>query len=183
MLSMVLRIIVAVMLLIATFPLPYDYYTLLRIIVFIVSVYCVQVTYQQKLEIWPWIFATVALLFNPLFPIYLQKTTWVFIDIFIAMTFIISFWKPEKLSWRRSIIGIGLFSIIVIVSLWINTLNDLYANRPINPVTSSVVTKHEEKIEQVNFLFRPLFYGATSTTLLFVVVTHCLRRKKETSTS
>ena len=47
-------------------------------------------TYQIGKKAWTWIFGFIALLFNPLFLISLEKETWVLIDIIVAILFAIS---------------------------------------------------------------------------------------------
>ncbi len=69
---------------------PYGYYTLLRIVVCGVAVYATYVGYNVGLRIFlvSWIF--IALLFNPIIPIYLTKEIWVLIDIIVAIIFLVS---------------------------------------------------------------------------------------------
>ncbi len=171
------RIIVIILLLIAVGNRPYDYYTLLRLIVCVISIYCLYVSYRHKLESWVWIFAIIAVLFNPLFPIYLDKTIWIVIDFLVVAIYGISFWATKKLTWRRSIIGLGLMSIIIVATLWFNILYELYANYPTSPYFLRV-TKYEEIIEQTNNLYRPWLIGTISITLLFALTTYNWRRKE-----
>jgi len=91
----VVKGIVAGLLLIAIAELPYGYYTFLRITVFIVSIICV-IEYFEKRNIFVILFAIVAILFNPLIPVYLDKETWVPIDIITAVIFVISIFTKTK---------------------------------------------------------------------------------------
>lgn len=69
------------MLWIGAAPLPYGYYTLLRLVVTIVFAWAAYVAYQGKYNILPYAFGLLALLFNPIIPIYLDKMLWAAIDI------------------------------------------------------------------------------------------------------
>ena len=77
----------AVLLFLAVFPLPYDYYKILRIIVFISALYLVS---QNKNE-WFYIFLGIAILFNPILPVYLSKEIWVLIDITIGILYLLNY--------------------------------------------------------------------------------------------
>lgn len=72
------------MLLLAILTLPYGYYTLVRISVTIYAV-LVAVTFfnSEKVE-GMYLFAAIAILFNPILPIYLTKEIWAIIDIVAA---------------------------------------------------------------------------------------------------
>jgi len=78
-----LRLIGIILLLIAIPELPYGYYTFLRIVITILSVYIIFVALGSDRVGWSWIFGGVAILFNPLFPVYLTKEIWVVIDIVV----------------------------------------------------------------------------------------------------
>jgi uncharacterized membrane protein SirB2 len=71
----------------AIFPLPYFYYQLLRIFIFFSAGYVAFKFYAQEMIPWTLIFSAVALLFNPLFPIFLDKGSWVVIDFISAILF------------------------------------------------------------------------------------------------
>jgi len=47
-------------------------------------------SYSLKKQVWLWIFAGIALLFNPIIPFHLSRDTWQFIDIVIAIIFFVS---------------------------------------------------------------------------------------------
>jgi hypothetical protein len=52
----------------------------------------------MKRVAWAWIFGILAVLFNPLAPIYLQRATWQIIDsaaIGVIVTAAIFFWRPS----------------------------------------------------------------------------------------
>jgi len=82
-----IRYIVSAMLLLAIADLPYGYYTILRIIVTIVAGITAFIASEQDNEIWMILFGAIAILFNPIIPIYLDKDTWVVIDVIVAILF------------------------------------------------------------------------------------------------
>ena len=73
--------IVATMLFIGAAPLPYGYYTLLRLVVTGVFIWAAFVSYERKYDILPWVFGVGAILFNPLIKIHLPKELWMVIDV------------------------------------------------------------------------------------------------------
>ena len=82
-----IRYIVSAMLLLAIADLPYGYYTILRIIVTIVAGITAFIASEQDNEAWMIFFGAIAILFNPIIPIYLDKDTWVVIDVVVAISF------------------------------------------------------------------------------------------------
>lgn len=79
-----------ILLLIAVGDLDYGYYEILRIIVTIfatVFVYMFKAFENISLMI---IMIIVAILFNPILPIHLDKDTWVFLDFISSILFLIS---------------------------------------------------------------------------------------------
>jgi hypothetical protein len=69
---------------------PYDYYTLLRFVVCSTTAYGTFLAVRFKQITWAWIFGIVAVLFNPIFPIHLEKSTWGIIDVVVALLLIVS---------------------------------------------------------------------------------------------
>ena len=76
---------------------PYSYYQFLRWFILGTGGYLTYLTYNSERKIWAGIFGVIALLFNPIIPFYLQKDTWQFIDIVVAIIFFVSlFYKYER---------------------------------------------------------------------------------------
>lgn len=76
----------------------YGFFTILRFVVFATTAYVAWMAYEVQKERWVWIFGFVAVLFNPFFPVHLERDTWVVIDLItgiflLATTF---FFKLEK---------------------------------------------------------------------------------------
>ncbi len=81
-------LIAAVMLLAALGRWPYGYYKLLRWVVCAAAVFVVvlAVLYEKQWAAWP--FGVVALAFNPLIPIHLNRDIWRVVDLLVAVAFI-----------------------------------------------------------------------------------------------
>ena len=73
--------ICAAMLFLGATPLPYGYYTLLRLVACGVFAFAAFVAHERKNQVLPWLYGLIAVLFNPIFKIHLPKEAWVFVDI------------------------------------------------------------------------------------------------------
>jgi hypothetical protein len=82
--------IVGALLLIAILPLPYGYYTLLRLAVFLSGLFLAYFLYEKKQPNWSIVFVVIALLFNPIIPVYLSRELWLPIDLVSAGTYFYS---------------------------------------------------------------------------------------------
>ena len=71
----------AAMLFIGAMPLPYGYFTLLRLVACGVFAWASFVTADRKHKVLPWIFGLAALLFNPIVKVHLSKELWALVDI------------------------------------------------------------------------------------------------------
>jgi len=104
-------IIAIIFLLLTFFDWPYSFYSILRIVVTIVAVYYAYYLYEvlKRTDFWFWALVGIAILFNPIFPIYLSilfnpifpiylydKTAWGIIDIIVAIFFVILIVKFKK---------------------------------------------------------------------------------------
>ena len=79
--------IVAVLLLLAVLPLPYFYYQLLRIVVTLIAAVNAYKFYEDNQMAWVLVFGIIALIWNPIFPIYMDKSVWMISDIIGAGVF------------------------------------------------------------------------------------------------
>lgn len=71
----------AAMLLVGAAPLPYGYYTLLRLVACGVFAYAAFIAADRKHKLLPWVFGLLALLFNPIVKVHLAKELWAFVDV------------------------------------------------------------------------------------------------------
>lgn len=94
--SLMLRLISSVLLFLAIGNHPYSYFIVLRWIVFLSSLYSGWLVSKMQQHNWSWIFFIVGILFNPIFPVYLDRSTWQIIDIIVAVIFIASLIKNYR---------------------------------------------------------------------------------------
>ncbi len=76
---------------------PYGYYVLLRWVITGVALFVLSIANKLQKEEWVKLMAGIAILFNPILPIHLDKETWVIIDFIVAILFFASIFqvKPE----------------------------------------------------------------------------------------
>ena len=79
--------IVAGLLLVALLPLPYFYYQLLRIVVTVVAAIYTYSFYKDNQIPKAIMFGVIVLIWNPIFPIYMDKSVWMILDIVGAVVF------------------------------------------------------------------------------------------------
>jgi len=77
--------LLAILVLIAVFPLPYSYYEILRIVVCLGVIFIVIKEWDSLDTTTKAILAVIAILFNPFSPIYLSKMIWVVIDLVVGL--------------------------------------------------------------------------------------------------
>lgn len=81
---------------IALLPISGGFYTLVRIIITIGAIVAVFQNSSNEINIWSIIFGIIAILFNPIVPIYLHdKGGWMLIDIIAIILFIIQIIKNK----------------------------------------------------------------------------------------
>ncbi len=107
----ILKVIAIIMLLWALADNDYFYYQLLRWVITGVAGYSAYSSYTKGENNWTWIFAIIAILFNPITPFYLDREVWMLIDIIAAIIIFISIFKlkevvPKGMGWVFTIIGI-----------------------------------------------------------------------------
>ena len=92
-----LLLICSGLLLLALLNLPIGYYTFLRIVITIGAIIVIVKEYQECVNFWIIIFGLIAIVFNPVFPIYLNnKSAWILIDIISAIFFGIESLRIKK---------------------------------------------------------------------------------------
>lgn len=90
-------ILVGIMLLLAIPSIwPYSYYQLLRWVVTMVACYNVYLAHESKQNNWMIIMGIIAVLFNPIAPIHLDKSTWGFLDLIASGVMFYSVNKIRK---------------------------------------------------------------------------------------
>lgn len=93
------RITAAALLIWALRDHAYEYYTLLRFVVCGVTTYGVYLAGRNKKIGWAWIFGIIAVLFNPIVPVHLERATWAIIDVGVSLFLMtsIALFKAAKL--------------------------------------------------------------------------------------
>lgn len=86
----ILRVVAALLLIVAFGDHPYAYYQMLRWVVCGVTGYGAFVAYEKKNIPWAWVFGITAVLFNPIMPFYMQRETWQMFDIAAALVLVVS---------------------------------------------------------------------------------------------
>lgn len=84
------KYLASALLILAVFHLPYGYYTILRIIITIIAGVCAYEELERSNKTFFALFSGIAILFNPLIPVYLSKSIWIPIDLAVALFFVLS---------------------------------------------------------------------------------------------
>lgn len=93
----ILMIVCAAFLFLSLVNLPIGYYTFLRILITIGSIAIIVTEIEEGINIWIILFGLTAILFNPLFPVYLHnKSTWMPLDLISGILFIVKSFLIKK---------------------------------------------------------------------------------------
>ena len=80
-----IKLIVAVLLLLCLADMPYGFYQLVRFVAAVAFAYLSYVYFKSKKDVMGFVFAALALLFQPLFKVSLGRTLWNLVDILVAL--------------------------------------------------------------------------------------------------
>jgi len=89
-LFLILRVISALILFIAIADMPYGYYRFVRLFTFAVCSYSLYKAYSIKNKTFSWIFGIIAIVFNPIYPLYLGKELWQIVDAISGIIILVS---------------------------------------------------------------------------------------------
>ena len=84
---------------------PYSFYTLLRWICCPVFAYSAFAAYEKNRVLWVWVFGVLAALYNPLFRVHLDRSTWIGVNWFtvgVIVVAAIAFWMDKKKSASKN---------------------------------------------------------------------------------
>jgi len=81
------------MLVLAIPPMPYGYYTLLRLVVCGTSLYLIWFAKSINRQGWMWTMGFITLLFNPIIPVHFAKAIWSLVDLVVAIIFLVGIYK------------------------------------------------------------------------------------------
>jgi hypothetical protein len=90
--------VVSIVLLLLAIPAiwPYGYYIFLRWVITAIAVFFIWITSKIQEQKWSGLMVVIAILFNPIIPIYLTKEIWVVIDLIVAGLFLLSIFKIKN---------------------------------------------------------------------------------------
>ncbi len=100
---------ISVLLFVAAAPMPYGYFTFVKIITCLAAGYVAYQGYQaRQAGIWPWIYGVIAIVFNPIVNIAMPKGSWIALDIVAGIIFGLAAFQAYKkeigngdLRWRK----------------------------------------------------------------------------------
>ena len=101
--SIIFRLFTAMLLFSALDSHPYGFYTFLRIVTCIAALHVLYLAIEDNKEKWAWGFGFIALLFNPIIPFHLGKDIWQFLDIVVAILFLVSIFTVKAKNQRIDI--------------------------------------------------------------------------------
>jgi len=97
----IVKIIAIIILFWALADNPYGYYQILRWVIAGVTGYSAYLAYEQGKNVWTWILAIPAILFNPIAPIYLDRETWSVLNIVTAAIIFTSIFKLKVIAKKE----------------------------------------------------------------------------------
>lgn len=68
---------------------PYSYFQILRVLVTVCAAYNAYACFNSSAKGWAWVFVVIAILFNPIAPIYLSRDTWAPLDVIAGIIFMV----------------------------------------------------------------------------------------------
>jgi hypothetical protein len=79
-----------ILLVLAILRLPYGYYTFTRIVTCGIAAFIATIGFRERpaVQAWSVLLLAIAVLFNPLMPIYLNRATWFYLDLATAVVFL-----------------------------------------------------------------------------------------------
>ena len=113
----IIRIFLIIILVWAIDDHAYSYYNFLRWTVCVVAVYWAYESHSQLNNGWAVIFAVIALLFNPIIPVHLDRWLWAFIDLGVAAIIGASILLLDKPAESGTFKRRNIYSAILSVSL------------------------------------------------------------------
>jgi len=97
MIEKVVKIILAALFFVCLAKMPYGYYQFVRFIAMVGFVYLAYKNFEEGNKLWSYVFAALAILFQPLLKIDLGRTIWNIVDVVVGLGLLISLiLKPQK---------------------------------------------------------------------------------------
>lgn len=90
-----IKLILSALFILCLAPMPYGFYSLIRFVAMIVFAIYAYVYYEKKNNKLAIAFLSLAILFQPLLPIYLGRMLWNIIDVIVAIFLIVLYVKEN----------------------------------------------------------------------------------------
>ena len=91
-----IKLILSALFLFCLAPMPYGFYSLIRFVAMIAFAIYAYVYYEKKNNELAIAFLSLAILFQPLLPIYLGRTLWNIVDVVVAIFLVVLYIKENK---------------------------------------------------------------------------------------
>lgn len=91
-----IKLILSTIFLLCLAPMPYGFYSLIRFVAMIAFAVFTYSYYEKKDNKLAIVFLSLAVLFQPLLPIYLGRVLWNIVDVIVAVFLIILFFKENS---------------------------------------------------------------------------------------
>jgi hypothetical protein len=91
-----LKLILALLFLLCLAPMPYGFYSLIRFVAMIAFAVFAYFYYEKKDNKLAIVFLSLAVLFQPLLPIYLGRILWNIVDVVVAIFLVVLYIKENK---------------------------------------------------------------------------------------
>ena len=92
----IIQLVCAGILLLCVFPMPYGYFTIVRIVTTIISGYLAYNYYTESKKELTLAFAVIAVLFQPFIKFALGREIWLVVDVIVAILLIVLALKKQK---------------------------------------------------------------------------------------
>ncbi|MBO7286943.1 MAG: hypothetical protein J6U85_01810 [Bacteroidales bacterium] len=91
-----IKLILSALFLLCLAPMPYGFYSLIRFVAMIAFAIYAYVYYEKKNNKLAIVFLSLAILFQPLLPIYLGRTLWNIVDVIVAIFLVVLYFKENS---------------------------------------------------------------------------------------
>ena len=91
-----IKLILSALFLLCLAPMPYGFYSLIRFVAMIAFAIYAYVYYEKKSNELAITFLSLAILFQPLLPIYLGRMLWNIIDVIVAIFLVVLYFKENS---------------------------------------------------------------------------------------
>lgn len=120
---------------------PYTFYVLLRWICCPIFAYSAFSAHEKNRVLWPWVFGALAVLYNPIFRVHLDRSTWISVNWFTVGVIIVA---AVAFLPRRAQIWIGAATVVAVITIGLWQLQPV--TRPRSSVSSA--SPHEREFAQ-----------------------------------